>query len=191
MFVCYFQDLHKADHAASTIGTSYSKMNASMKMKHDIRLQSWPKLTVLLKKYEENTTVKQGAVFTTAEMQQFVEEETDDAHHVVRQAFVAVAFSGGLRTKKALELTHADVSRMENTDDDSTVYKINFASQGQGSAAGMFLLRDRLPVESGESVLCRHQRFVGDQRMIRCRVNATSRSPDCAKLYVSAVTKKA
>ena len=73
------------------------------------KLQIYPRLTQLLKSYNENYSRKVSKVFEKSQIYDYLSMQDDSPFHIVRRAVVSIAISGGLRSSEMRMLTFKDV----------------------------------------------------------------------------------
>ena len=104
-FLTYFRHLRtEKGMASSTMWTTYSMINSTIKGKHGSSLKIFPRVISLLKSYD--TDIKHKAdIFSTDEVQIFVNNKAlSGAYWLVRKAVVVLAFFGGLRHCESMNL---------------------------------------------------------------------------------------
>ena len=110
----YFKHLRLEKKAASsTLWTLYSYINSVMKRKYGARLQQFPRLTLLIKSYQEDVKNK-AAIFDDALIKGFMARQMENAYWLVRQAICIVAFFGGLRLQECLDLSLEKIQRSKD-----------------------------------------------------------------------------
>jgi len=89
--------------ASSSLWTWYSCLNSMVKRNYNMKLQDFPRLTMLIKGYD--TDVKDKAeVFQDEHLKAFMLGSMEDSYWLVRQAISIVAFFGGLRLSECMDL---------------------------------------------------------------------------------------
>ena len=81
-----------------------------MKRKYGARLQEFPRLTLLIKSFQDDVKQK-AAIFDDAVIKGFMLRRMDDAYWLVRQSICIVAFFGGLRLQECLDLSLEKIQR--------------------------------------------------------------------------------
>jgi len=89
--------------AFTTLWTSYSQLNSTMKRKYGVQLQDFPRVTMLLKSYDEDMK-KKATIFDETVLKEFLAKKMDNSYWEVRQAISTMAFFGGLRFIECQEL---------------------------------------------------------------------------------------
>ena len=109
-FIKYFDFLRtEKQQKASTIWCTYSKLNSIYQRNFNQKLQIYPRLTQLLKSYNENYSRKVSKVFEKSQIYDYLSMQDDSPFHIVRRAVVSIAISGGLRSSEMRMLTFKDV----------------------------------------------------------------------------------
>jgi hypothetical protein len=102
-FLSYFEDLHvKRGNKASTIWSVFSRLNYCYQLRFGEKLQvDYPHLSKALKKYNIGYTKKVVNVFTDSQMFEFILRNHGEPQTfwLLRKAFAAIGFSGGLRVR--------------------------------------------------------------------------------------------
>lgn len=107
----FFKHLRFEEKAAtSTLWTKYSYVNSVMKRKYSVRLQEFPRITLLIKGFEQDVKNK-AAIFEEDTLKQFMLAKMETAYWLVRQAICIVAFFGGLRMQECLDLCLEKIQR--------------------------------------------------------------------------------
>jgi len=107
----YFKHLRLEKKVASTsLWTFYSYINSIIKRKYSVRLQDFPRLTFLIKSYQEDVKQK-AAIFDDVLIKEFMVRRMDTAYWLVRQAICIVAFFGGLRLQECMDLVLEKIQR--------------------------------------------------------------------------------
>ena len=96
--------------ATSSIWTLYSYLNSVMKRKYGFKLQDLPRVTMLIKGYEEDTK-KKAAIFDEVLLKKFMCQEMPSAYWEVRQAVAILAYFGGLRNQECMDLKLEQIIR--------------------------------------------------------------------------------
>jgi hypothetical protein len=140
-FTNFFKFLRLEKNLASTsLWTYYSCLNSMMKRKYNVKLQNYPRLTMLLKGYDTDIKTK-ASVFDDTEIKSFMLAKMECSYWLVRQAISIVAFFGGLRLTECNDLV---LEKMVRTNDG---YKITHSrcKQRSDQRATAFLV----PAEGG------------------------------------------
>ena len=117
-FVQYVDYLHTQKKlAASTIWKVYSILNHMYQHHFAIKLQTFPKLTQLLKTYNASYERKVASVFSKENIETFLQMKELDGDHfwLLRKAVLTVAVSGGLRCAEITELVFDDFTERDGT----------------------------------------------------------------------------
>ena len=102
--IAYFKHLREEKNVATTsMWTFYSYINSIIKRKYGEKLQSFPRLTMFIKGFDVDTKQKVD-IFYKAVIKKFMVTTVDSAYWEVRQAIVIVAYFGGLRMVKTMDL---------------------------------------------------------------------------------------
>ena len=90
-FINYFKFLREEKkYGSSTLWTLYSCINSILKRKYSVKLQEFPRLTMLIKGYD--TDVKEKAlIFEEAQIKMFMLGTMETSYWLVRQAMSIVA----------------------------------------------------------------------------------------------------
>ena len=91
-------------YQASSLWCTFSKLNGMHQRHFGTRLQSYPRIKLLMKKYEEGYTRTVAKDFTLHEIQAFMRLSLRGPYWQLRKAFVAVAYLGGLRSEESHQL---------------------------------------------------------------------------------------
>ena len=91
-------------YQASSLWCTFSKLNGMHQRYYGARLQRYPRIKLLIKKYEEGYTRTVAKVFTLHEIQAFMRLMLNGPYWQLRKAFVAVAYLGGLRCEESHKL---------------------------------------------------------------------------------------
>jgi len=112
--VAFFKHLRlEKKFASTTLWTCYSCINSMMKRKYNVKLQSLPRLTMLLKGFD--TDVKEKAlIFDEAEIKKFMLADMETTYWLVRQAISIVAYFGGLRLQECQDLLLEKIVRNQD-----------------------------------------------------------------------------
>jgi len=96
-FIRYFHHLKSLGLKASSLWTKYSMLNNVYQRNTGQKLQRFPRLTMQLKSYQRGYVRKVAKVFTLQEFQTFIKMDLGTPYWIIRKAFAAIAWSGGLR----------------------------------------------------------------------------------------------
>ena len=105
-YLQYFDHLHSTKNMkASTIWSTYSCLNSIHQREYAERLQAFPRVTQLLKSYNNSYTRKVASVFERLDINNFLTMELDTPYWLVRKAVVVLALSGGYRCAEIRDIT--------------------------------------------------------------------------------------
>jgi hypothetical protein len=96
--------------SSSSLWTVYSCLNSIFKRKYNAKLQELPRLTPLIKGFDQDVKQK-AAIFDDALLKEFMVSRKDNAYCLVRQAICIVAFFGGLRLQECMDLVLKKIQR--------------------------------------------------------------------------------
>ncbi len=82
--------------SSSSLWTISSCLNSIFKRKYNAKLQELPRLTLLIKGFDQDVKQK-AAIFDDVLLKEFMVSRKDNVFWLVRQAICIVAFFGGLR----------------------------------------------------------------------------------------------
>ena len=100
----YFKFLRdEKKYASSSLWVYYSHMNVVMKNRYSIKLQSFPRITTLLKSFDTDIKRKAG-VFESSDIQHFIESAENVPYWEVRKVVIILAYFGGLRHTELMDL---------------------------------------------------------------------------------------
>ena len=136
-FLDFFRDLRiNKKRASSSMWTVYSMVNSVCKAKYGLNLQSFPRITTLLKSYDSDVK-KKALTFTSEDIDQFINNSAlVGPYWMVRKFTVIVAFFGGLRHTEAMDL---DLEKFTSSPDG--VYVVhNRAKQRSDKQSSRFLI---------------------------------------------------
>jgi integrase len=109
--IAYFKHLRLVKKVAtSSMWTIYSYINSVIKRKYGIKLQSLPRVTMLIKGFEEDIK-KKAAIFDEALLKKFMAETMENTYWEVRQAIAITAYFGGLRLLECMDLKLEQITR--------------------------------------------------------------------------------
>ena len=107
----YFKFLRFDKKMASTsLWTVYSSLNSIFKRKYNTKLQDLPRLTLLIKGFNDDVKTK-AAIFDDAVLKEFMLSRKNDSYWLVRQAICIVSFFGGLRYQECMDLVLEKIQR--------------------------------------------------------------------------------
>jgi len=113
-FIRYFHHLKQLDLKSSTLWTKYSMLNNTFQRMTGEKLQKFPRLTLLLKSYQRGYTRKVAQTFTLQEFQTFIRKDLPSNFWIIRKAFAAIAWCGGLRCEEMHKLTPGCLTWTDN-----------------------------------------------------------------------------
>ncbi len=96
--------------ASSSLWTVYSCINSIFKRKYNAKLQDLPRLTLLIKGFNDDVKQK-AAIFDDAVLKEFMLSRRNSAYWLVRQAICIVSFFGGLRHQESMDLELEKIQR--------------------------------------------------------------------------------
>lgn len=104
-FLAFFRDLRvNKKRASSSMWTVFSMINSTCKAKYGLNLQTFPRITTLLKSYDIDIK-KKALTFTSEDIEQFINNSAlVGPYWMVRKVTVIFAFFGGLRHTEAMDL---------------------------------------------------------------------------------------
>ena len=137
----YLDDQASLGKRPSTLISLFSKLNGCYRSRFGTKLQiekssiarrinSLPSLGVVYRKHC-------AKIFTEREIVQFLNINFEGSHWILRKAFVAVSYTGGLKTMEARSLTYGDVKVNTNG------FEISYSPTAQNEK----MLRKRFQVE--------------------------------------------
>ena len=104
-YLQFFDHLRRhRDYKASTFWSLFSKLNSMHQRKFGERLQAFPRIKILLKSYEQGYTRKVARIFSLSQIHAFMRQNLEGPYWLLRKAFVALAFCGGLRCEELHKL---------------------------------------------------------------------------------------
>ena len=107
----YFKHLRfEKKMASSSLWTVYSCLNSILKRKYSAKLQELPRLTLLIKGFDQDVKQK-AAIFDDVQLKEFMLAKKDTGYWLVRQAICIVAFFGGLRLQECMDLVLEKIQR--------------------------------------------------------------------------------
>jgi hypothetical protein len=96
--------------ASSSLWTVNSCLNSIFKRKYNAKLQDLPRLTLLIKGFNDDVKQK-AAIFDDAVLKEFMLSRKNDSYWLVRQAICIVSFFGGLRYQECMDLELEKIQR--------------------------------------------------------------------------------
>ena len=97
-YIRYFDFLHEAkEFKASTLWKTYAMLNSMHQRKYGNRLQLWPRLKMLLKRYNQGYERTTASIFSQEQIKQALQLDYSSPKWIMWKAVVATAFCGGLR----------------------------------------------------------------------------------------------
>ena len=96
--------------ASSSLWTVYSCLNSIFKRKYNAKLQDLPRLTLLIKGFNDDVKQK-AAIFDDAVLKEFMLSRKNESYWLVRQAICIVSFFGGLRYQECMDLELEKIQR--------------------------------------------------------------------------------
>jgi hypothetical protein len=96
--------------ASSSLWTVYSCLNSIFKRKYNAKLQDLPRLTLLIKGFNDDVKQK-AAIFDDAVLKEFMLSRRNNAYWLVRQAICIVSFFGGLHYQECMDLELEKIQR--------------------------------------------------------------------------------
>ena len=98
-FIRFFHYMRESRrYKASSMWTTYSRLNNSFQSLTGQSLQQWPRLKMLLKQYESGYERKTANIFMRGEILEVMKAPTmTSPFWILRKAAIALAFCGGLR----------------------------------------------------------------------------------------------
>ena len=111
MLVKFFKFLRfEKKYKSSSMWTLYSYLNALLQRKYNMKLQTIPRLTILVKSFDKD--VKQKAkIFEEDAIKSFMVQRNDITYWMVRQVICILAYFGGLRLQECYNLTLERIQR--------------------------------------------------------------------------------
>ena len=114
-FLQYFDYLHtERNLKSSTLWTTYSQLNTKYQIECNKKLQDYPRIQQLLKRYEDGYVRKVASVLTKEELDRFLKEADDEPYLLVRKTVAVLAVCGGLRCQEVRDIRRMDVKKVEN-----------------------------------------------------------------------------
>ena len=108
--ILYFNRLrNEKKFASSSLWAKYSMINYKMQTIHGIKLQSYPRLTILMKSFEQGYIRKTANVFSNQDIEKFIKEAPDNDEFVYMKAAVIIAYCGGLRCADWVKINISDM----------------------------------------------------------------------------------
>lgn len=114
----------------------------AQKREYAERLQAFPRVTQLLKTYNNSYCRKVASIFERSDIEKFLTMELDTPYWLVRKAVVAIALSGGLR---CAEIRDIEISNLEEKGNSYEVTLIRKKQQGE-KIQSMFIVPSSLAI---------------------------------------------
>ncbi len=112
--------------APTTLWSTYARINAVMKRVFGVSLNSYTRVSDILKTYDSGYTVKQAGIFTPQQIEDFVSDpQLSSKYWLVRKVVCLVGYYGGFRNVELKSL------KFENVELDSMGYWFHFARAKQ------------------------------------------------------------
>ena len=123
----YFYHLrHQLKYAPTTLWSVYARINAVFKRLYGVSLNSYKRVSDVLKSYESGHIVKQAGIFTPQQIEDFVTDpELSSKYWLVRKVVCLVGYFGGFRNIELKSL------KFENCELDKMGYWFRFARSKQ------------------------------------------------------------
>jgi hypothetical protein len=123
----YFHHLRKVlKWAPTTLWSTYARINAVMKRVYGVSLNSYSRVSDVLKSYDSGHTIKQAGIFTPQQIEDFVTDpQLSSKYWLVRKVVCLVGYYGGFRNVELKSLV------FENCEHDSMGYWFSFARAKQ------------------------------------------------------------
>ena len=115
-YLQYFDYLHTVKNLkASTIWSTYSCLNSVHQREFSEKLQSYPRVTQLLKTYNNTYIRKKASVFESTTLEMFLRMELCTPYWLAAKAVVSIALSGGLRCAEVREIEFDNIVQKDNS----------------------------------------------------------------------------
>ena len=112
--------------APTTLWSTYARINAVMKRVYGVSLNSFSRVSEVLKSYESGHVVKQAGIFTPQQIEDFVSDpQLSSKYWLVRKVVCLVGYYGGFRNVELKSL------KFENIEHDSMGYWFHFVRRKQ------------------------------------------------------------
>ncbi|EFX60517.1 hypothetical protein DAPPUDRAFT_123885, partial [Daphnia pulex] len=123
----YFHHLrHDLHYAPTTLWSTYARINAVLKRLYGVSLNSYKRVSDVLKSYESGHVVKQAGIFTPQQIEDFVTDpELSSKYWLVRKVVCLIGYYGGFRNIELKSL------KFENCELDEMGYWFHFARSKQ------------------------------------------------------------
>ena len=109
-FLQYFDHLRNVKHlASSTLWSVYSMLNHKYQLLYGLKLQKYPRITMLLKSYEAGYQRKVASSFTKEEIKRYLETSPNTNEHLYMKAACVLCYFGGLRCADLASINTSDV----------------------------------------------------------------------------------
>jgi len=123
----YFHFLrHELKYAPTTLWSTYARINAVMKRVYGVSLNSYSRVSDILKSYDSGHVVKQDGIFTPQQIEDFVSDpQLSSKYWLVRKVVCLIGYYGGFRNVELKSL------KFENCELDCMGYWFSFARAKQ------------------------------------------------------------
>jgi integrase len=123
----YFHHLkHELRWAPTTLWSTYARINAVMKRVYGVSLNSYSRVSDVLKSYDSGHTVKQAGIFTPQQIEDFISDpQLSSKYWLVRKVVCLVGYYGGFRNVELKSL------KFENLELDCMGYWFSFSRAKQ------------------------------------------------------------
>jgi hypothetical protein len=123
----YFYFLrHEMKYAPTTLWSTYARINAVMKRVYGVSLNSYSRVSDILKSYDSGHVVKQAGIFTPQQIEDFVSDpQLSSKYWLVRKVVCLIGYYGGFRNVELKSL------KFENCELDCMGYWFSFARAKQ------------------------------------------------------------
>ena len=112
-FIQYFDYLKGVKKlAANTIWSQYSMLNHKFQALFGEKLQKFPRITMLLKSYENGYVRKKSKIFSKEQIENFLKNAPDDGEFIHIKVAILLCYFGGLR---CADLVNINCSDLEST----------------------------------------------------------------------------
>ncbi len=112
----YFHHLRNVQKfAPTTLWSTYARINAVLKRLHGVSLNSYTRVSEVLKSYDSGHVVKQAGIFTPQQIEDFVTDpELSSKYWLVRKVVCLVGYYGGFRNieLKSLKFENCELDEM-------------------------------------------------------------------------------
>ena len=112
-YIQYFHHLHnERKMKSSSLWSIYSRLNNNHQRKFGIKLQTWPRITLLLKQYEAGYTRKTAQIFSKEQIFDFLKVDESSSYWILRKCATALAYYGGLRCAELKSIKYGNVKKV-------------------------------------------------------------------------------